>query len=316
MLVGAGGAVLVFGMRRFGRHWWAPATGLVVAFGMLHDLRQPAAIEPLFNTFKPLPAGELRSDVLELADEAGVKVGEVYEMDASRRTTASNAYVAGLGSTKRVVLYDNLLQDFCEDEVRLVVAHELGHVHYRDVPRGLLYLAIVAPFGMFAVARLSERMAPSGGPGAIPAVALSLALLVPAITTISNQLSRAVEARADRYSLQLTGAPDALIGFQERIVVKNVSDPDPPKWTSFLLGTHPTAMERIGQALADQGSEAERLGRFLIPSLVAHLDQLSSIASISSRMKRGERLTRETTTPGTSSLSTSWSTRANVIVNS
>ena len=81
-------------------------------------------------------------------------------------------------------------------------------------------------------------------------MALSLALLVPAITMISNQLSRAVEARADRYSLELTDAPDALIGFQERIVVKNVSDPDPPAWVSFLLGTHPTAMERIGQALA------------------------------------------------------------------
>ena len=88
-----------------------------------------------------------------MADKAGVKVGEVYEMDASRRTTAANAYVGGLGSTKRVVLYDTLLREFSPEEVRLVVAHELGHVHYRDVPRGLIYLAIVAPFGMFAVAR-------------------------------------------------------------------------------------------------------------------------------------------------------------------
>jgi STE24 endopeptidase len=250
VLVGAGGAVLVFAMRRFGRHWWAPAAAVVVAFGVFMSYASPILIEPLFNTFKPLPQGELRSDVLELAEEAGVEVGEVYEMDASRRTTGANAYVAGLGHTKRVVLYDNLLNDFSEDEVRLVVAHELGHVHYDDVPRGLLYLAIVAPLGMFAVARLSERMAPAGGPAAVPAVALSLALLVPAITTISNQLSRAVEARADRYSLELTDAPDALIGFQQRIVEKNVSDPEPPGWTHFLLGTHPTAMERIGQALA------------------------------------------------------------------
>jgi STE24 endopeptidase len=258
VLVGAGGAVLVFGMRRFGRHWWAPAAGLVVAFGVFMSYASPILIEPLFNTFKPLPQGQLRSDVLELAEQAGVDVGEVYEMDASRRTTAANAYVAGLGSTKRVVLYDTLLRDFSEDEVRLVVAHELGHVHYRDVPRGLLYLAIVAPFGMFAVARLSERMAPEGGPAAVPAVALSLALLVPAITMISNQLSRQVEARADRYSLELTDAPDALIGFQKRIVEQNVSDPDPPDWVSFLLGTHPTAMERIGQALAIRDQEAAR----------------------------------------------------------
>ena len=262
VIVGAGGALLVFGMRRFGRRWWMPAAAIVVAFGVFMTYASPILIEPLFNTFKPLPPGELRSDVLELADEAGVKVGEVYEMDASRRTTAANAYVAGLGSTKRVVLYDTLLRDFSDDEIRLVVAHELGHVHYHDVPRGLLYLAIVAPFGMFAVARLSERMAPGGGPAAVPAVALALALLVPAVTTISNQLSRAVEARADRFSLELTDAPDALIGFQQRIVVKNVADPEPARWVSFLLGTHPTAMERIGQALAikDRDRAAEPPG--------------------------------------------------------
>ena len=250
VIVGAGGALLVFVMRRFGRNWWAPATAVVVGFAVVMTYASPILIEPLFNRFQPLPAGELRSDVLALADKAGVKVGEVYEMDASRRTTAANAYVGGLGSTKRVVLYDTLLREFSPEEVRLVVAHELGHVHYNDVPRGLLYVAIVAPFAMFAVARLAERWAPAGGPPAIPAVALALALVAPAVTIVSNQLSRAVEARADRFSLELTGEPDALIGFQKRIVVQNVSDPDPPDWVSFLLGTHPTAMERIGQALA------------------------------------------------------------------
>jgi STE24 endopeptidase len=250
LIVGAGGALLVYGMRRFGRRWWAPAAAVAVAFGVVITYASPILIEPVFNRFEPLPPGKLRSDVLALAEEAGVKVGEVYEMDASRRTTAANAYVGGLGTTKRVVLYDTLLRDFSPEEVRLVVAHELGHVHYDDVPRGLLYLAIVAPFGMFAVARLSERMAPSGGVAAIPAVALSLALLVPALTFVSNQLSREVEARADRFSLELTDQPDALIGFQQRIVKQNVSDPEPPGWVHFLLGTHPTAMERIGQALA------------------------------------------------------------------
>ena len=256
VIVGAGGALLVFVMRRFGRRWWAPAAALAVGFGVVMTYASPIVLDPLFNRFEPLPAGELRSDVLEMAEKAGVKVGEVYEMDASRRTTAANAYVAGLGSTKRVVLYDTLLRDFSPGEVRLVVAHELGHVHYRDVPRGLLYLAIVAPFGMLAVARLAERWAPGGGPAAVPAVGLALAVVVPAVTIISNQLSRPVEARADRYSIELTGEADELIGFQRRITVQNVSDPEPPAWVSFLLGTHPTAMERIGQALALRGQAA------------------------------------------------------------
>ena len=168
-----------------------------------------------------------------------------------------NAFVA-TGQT--VYIQSGLLEATDNvDQLQGVVAHELGHVHYHDVPRGLLYLAIVAPFGMLAVARLSERMAPRGaGPvAAIPAVALSIALIAPAITTISNQLSRDVEARADRFSMQLTRNPDELIAFQRRITTQNVGDPDPPGWSTFLLATHPTPMQRIGQALAfKQGDRA------------------------------------------------------------
>jgi STE24 endopeptidase len=248
-----GGAALVFGMRRFGPRWWIPGAAAVVAFGAITTYLGPVVLDPLFNEFKRLPRGELRSDVLELARKAGVDVGEVYEIDASRRTTAANAYVTGLGRTKRVVLYDTLLKDFTPGETRLVVAHELGHVHYRDVRHGLIWLAVAAPFGMWAAALLAERFAPRGaalGPRAVPAVALSLAVVVPVITVISNELSRDVERRADAFSLDLTHDPDTFIAFQRRIAVKNVSDPDPPELVHILLGTHPTTLERIGQAEA------------------------------------------------------------------
>jgi STE24 endopeptidase len=249
VIVALGGAALVFAMRRFGRRWWLPASAAVVAFGVIGTYATPIVIDPLFNRFDRL-GGPLRGEILTLAQKADVKVGGVYEMDASRRTTAANAYVNGIGSTKRVVIFDTLLKDFPPRAVRGVVAHELGHVHYRDVPRGLLYLAIVAPFGMLAVARLGERMAPGEGRSAVPAVALAIALIAPATTMISNQLSRAVEARADRFSMELTHDPDGLIAFQRKITVQNVGDPDPPGWVAFLLGTHPTAVQRIGQALA------------------------------------------------------------------
>ena len=251
LFAAAGGGLLIFGMRRFGRRWWIPGAAVVVAFGVVITYASPIVLDPLFNDFKRLPAGPTRTGVLELAQRAGVDVGEVYEIDASRRTSAANAYVTGLGHTKRVVLYDNLLRDFTRDEVRLVVAHELGHVRHRDVPRGLLYLLIVAPFGMFAVARLGERLAPrdaGGTPLALPALLLAVALVTPAITTISNQLSRAVERSADGFALGLTRDPETQIAFQRRIAVKNVSDPDPPGWVTFLLGTHPPTIERIGQA--------------------------------------------------------------------
>ena len=217
VLAGAGGALLIVAMRRAGRRWWVAGAVAVVGFAVVSVYAGPIVLEPLFNKFTPVPAGELRRDVLQLAREAGVDVGEVYEMDASRRTTAANAYVGGLGQTKRVVLYDTLVRDFTPAETRLVVAHELGHVHHHDLRNGLLWIAIVAPFGMWAVAVLSERLAPRDaplGPRAVPAVALSLALLLPPITWISNQLSRDVERRADAFALELTRDPKTFEGFQ------------------------------------------------------------------------------------------------------
>ena len=253
-IAAAGGAILVLAIRRFGRRWWAPGAAVVVAFGVAITSLSPVLLEPLFNTFTPLPAGETRSAVLDLARRADVEVGEVYSVDASRRTTGANAYVAGLGRTKRVVVYDNLLRDFPPGQVRHVVAHELGHVRFSDVPRGLLWLAIVAPVGMLAAARLAERLSPEDWrerpAAALPAVALSLAIVVPVLTAISNGLSRDVERRADAYALELTREPGAMIEFQRRIALSNISDPEPPALATWLLGTHPPTLERIGAAVA------------------------------------------------------------------
>jgi Zn-dependent protease with chaperone function len=253
VFAGVGGAAAIALMRRFPRGWWAPGSVVVVGFAAATLYLGPVVLDPIFNKFTVLPEGRTRADVLALAGEAGVDVGQIYEVDASRRTTASNAYVTGLGQTKRVVLYDNLLKDFSRDEVRLVVAHELGHVHYRDVPRGLLYVALVAPFGLLAAAGLARRLAPDEprpGPAALPALALSVAVVSLGVTTIANQLSRRIEARADSYSLRLTGAPEPFIGFERGIALRNVADPDPPDWLTFLLATHPPTVDRIGIAKA------------------------------------------------------------------
>ena len=265
VIAGAGAALAVLLLKRFPRRWWLPASAIVVAFAITITSLAPVLLDPVFNKFTPLKAGQTREDVVDLAREADVDVGEVLVMDASRRTTAANAYVAGLGRTKRVVLYDNLLEDFTRDEVRLVVAHELAHVHYTDVPKGLLWVALVAPFGMFAAAVTTRRLAPrevgQAPAAAIPALALSLAILVPVVTTVSNQLSRRVEARADSYALQLTEAPEPFIDFERRIALKNVSDPDPPAWRTALLATHPSTVERIGLGVAFERDQRGSAGR-------------------------------------------------------
>jgi STE24 endopeptidase len=260
VIAGLGAATAVGLIRRYPRGWWLPGSVIVVAFGVVSIYAGPVVLDPIFNKFQALPAGQTRSDVIELADRAGVDIGDVYSVDASRRSTAANAYVAGLGSTKRVVLYDTLLDNFERDEVRLVVAHELAHQHHRDVPNGLLYVAIVAPFGLFAVAQLTRRLAPDAepGPALLPALALSLIVMTTTITTISNQLSRRVEARADSYALTLTGEPEPFIGFEKRIALRNLSDPDPPGWQTALLATHPPTIERIGIGVAYERDREQR----------------------------------------------------------
>ena len=248
-----GGLVAMALIRRFPRNWWAPGAVLVVAYGVITIWLYPVVIDPIFNNFQKLPNGPLRSEVLRLADRAGVDVGEVYRVDASRRTSAANAYVNGLGHSKRVVLYDNLIDDFTPAEVRGVVAHELGHQKHDDLLRGLAWLAIVAPAGTFLVQALSERFyrrRPLGTPAALPAIALSIALASLVFGWASNALSRRVEASADSFSLELTGDAKDFIGFQRRLAIQNVSDPDPPELLHVLFDTHPTTIERIGAGVA------------------------------------------------------------------
>jgi STE24 endopeptidase len=191
-----------------------------------------------------------------------VQVGEVFAVDASRRTTGANAYVTGLGPTKRVVLFDTLLEHFTRDEVRLVVAHELAHVRHRDVLRGIAFSALVAPAAAAAVARLADRLAPGPStPVVVPALALATGLVAAPVGLVANRLSRRIEVRADLFSLRLTGAPEPFVSFERRIAVRNLADPAPPRWLTALLATHPPTAERIGLAVAFSAERPGRPGR-------------------------------------------------------
>ena len=253
-LMAAGGAAVAIALiRRSPRRWWIPGSVAIVGFSALLVFASPVVIDPLFNKFTPLPQGKLRSEVLALAKQANVNVGQVYRVDASRRTTATNAYVWGLGKTKRVVIYDNLIREYPDDQVRSVVAHEMSHVVHNDVPRGLLWLAIVAPAGTLLVKELSERLnrgRPLGTAAALPALALSVTIVSFALGSASNVLSRRVEARADTYALDLTRNPAAFIGLTRSLAVTNLADPSTPRIYQVLWGTHPTTMQRIGAGLS------------------------------------------------------------------
>jgi STE24 endopeptidase len=259
VLAGAGAGLARALIGRWGERWWLPGGVAVsgVAAGM--TFAGPVLLDPVFNRFTPLADADVRDDLLALAHRAGVSVENVYQVDASRRTTAANAYVNGLGATRRVVLFDTLLERFSREETRLVVAHELAHVRHRDVPRALVHLGLIAPAGLRAADRVARRIDRAGGAGpvSLPALTLALGLVGACLGPSANRLSRAVERRADRFALELTDAPEAFTSFERRIVLANLADPDPPRWLTALLASHPPAVERMGIAQAYAAGQRE-----------------------------------------------------------
>ncbi|MEI4271069.1 M48 family metallopeptidase [Klenkia sp. LSe6-5] len=251
------GLLLLVGLaRRAPRTWWAwagaGAAGLVVAGSFLY----PVVIEPAFNDFASMPAGQLRSDLLALAEENGTPVEDVLVADASRRTTALNAYVSGFGSTRRIVVYDTLLQQLPDDQVESITAHELGHVATDDVLTGTLVGALGAGAGVALLGWLLGsapllRRAGADGPGdgrVVPLVLFLVAVATLLSTPVQNGVSRQLEARADQHALDLTGDPGAFTDVMRRLAVANLNQPDPPAAWQWFFGSHPTTAQRVAAA--------------------------------------------------------------------
>lgn len=244
-------------IRKLTRVWWLAFGVILIVLAIIFQALAPVVIEPLFADFTKAPSGELRSDVTELANRSGVKAGEIYTVDAANRTTSANAYVTGLGSTKRVVIYDTLIDGFPPAERRQVIAHELGHAHYRDLLVGLMWFAFVALVSMFAIDLMARSLADRRGVDfASPAgIAMVLAASMVAIAIsqpAANAWSRAIEARADAFSLRITQQPNAAIALDKRLTMRNLSRPEPSPVRQFLFGTHPTPVDRIGMAVTVQ----------------------------------------------------------------
>jgi STE24 endopeptidase len=253
-------AVAVFAFvalaRALPRAWPAAAAPGAALLVLALGFAAPIMLEPLFNRFRPLDdpvlAGELRS----LAELAGVPVRDVLVADASRRTRRENAYVSGLGATRRIVLFDNLLDASEPRQISLVVAHELGHRRARHVERGTLLAmtgaaaVVLVLWGLLSWPALLVAIG-SFGPGD-PRVAPFLLLVVSVFELLTlplgAALSRRWEREADRSSLELTRDPEAFESAHRRLARANLADLEPSRAAYVLLFSHPTPPERIAAA--------------------------------------------------------------------
>jgi STE24 endopeptidase len=238
------------------RTWWAWAAAVTAAFVVAGSFVYPLVIEPVFNRFTPLPAGQLRTDLLALAARDQVPVEDVLVADASRRTTALNAYVSGFGSTRRIVLYDTLVKTASPAEVELIVAHELGHAKRQDVLRGTLIGALGAAAAVCALALLLSwtpllrraGAASVGDPRVIPLVLFLVAAGTLVLAPLTTLASRRIEARADVHSLELTRDLPTFVASEQRLARTNLADLEPHPVLYAFFATHPSSPQRIALA--------------------------------------------------------------------
>jgi STE24 endopeptidase len=259
-------------IRRFPRRWWAGAAAGAFVLVAAASFGYPVLVEPLFNSFHSMPAGPLRTDLLSMARADGVAVDDVLVADASKRTTALNAYVSGFGSTRRIVVYDTLLTTEPRREVELVVAHELGHAKRGDVLHGTLVGALGAAAGVCLLHLLmtSPRLLRRAGaesaadPRSVALLLAGVTVLLQVAAPVQNLVSRRIEARADVHALDLTKDPETYVRMQRSLSARNLDELSPSALEYSLWNTHPTGPERIAM-----GRDWARLHHVPVPAPLA-----------------------------------------------
>ncbi|MCF8053196.1 MAG: M48 family metallopeptidase [Desulfobacterales bacterium] len=246
-------AALLLVIRLAGPAWWIWAWSVVIAFQAALVLAYPSLIAPIFNTFTPVEDPELRRRILDMAEQAGIRIRRIDQMDASLRTRHTNAYFAGLGKTRRIVLFDSLLAAHDHDEVLSILAHEIGHLKRRHIPKQQA-LSAAAGFAAFAAAGVliawPGLYAGFGFSRPAPYVGLFLSgLLLQSLSVFLSPaaaaVSRRFEREADRYALALTGSSKGLCRALKKMARDNLTNLFPHPLYVALHYSHPPIIERL-----------------------------------------------------------------------
>jgi STE24 endopeptidase len=252
--LGLAAVEVLYGLMRVTPWWWLWAAAIFLAGYAMLALVAPVWLVPLFYRLTPLPDGPLKTRLLALADGVRVPVTGIWVVDQSRKSRTTNAAVSGLGRTRRVLLFDTLLNEFTPDEIEAVVAHELAHQLHGDIRRGLLVQGAltlvtfwVANHALHAGARLLALDGPAD-PGGLPFFGLVLLAVSFVALPIANGWSRHVERSADRFALETISDPGAFVGAMERLAGLNLADRDPHPLEEFVFYSHPSIGRRISAA--------------------------------------------------------------------
>jgi STE24 endopeptidase len=259
LLLGSGfGAVaatiVYFFIRRMPYLWWLP-TG--VAFALLIVVLAnlaPVLLLPLFYSVKPLDRDSLRQRLMALAERAGARVLGAYEWGLAEKTRKANAALAGLGRTRRILVSDTMLAEYSEEEIEVVLAHELAHHVHGDIWKGLLFESALVIAGCRVASGVLRALAPWAGlsgvadPAGIPLLLIGAGAVSLVMVPAAHALSRAYERSADRFALELTHNPGAFVSAMRRLAAQNLAEEQPSKIVEWLFYSHPPIRERIAAA--------------------------------------------------------------------
>jgi STE24 endopeptidase len=255
-LVLAGGAaeLIYWLMRHSPRDWWLSAglTFAILIVGLTNVA--PVLLLPLFYPIRPLEHETLRMRLLALADRAGARVLGAYEWGVAGKTRKANAALAGIGATRRILVSDTMLADYSEDEIEVVLAHEMAHHVHGDIWKGIVFQSVLMLGGFYVAAEVLRRLSgPIGLHGGDDVAGLPLLLLVLGAVSLvmmplAHAMSRAYERKADRFALDLTRNPSAFVSALRRLSAQNLAEDNPSRLVQWLFYSHPPIRERIAAA--------------------------------------------------------------------
>lgn len=256
IVVGGLLAVAVYAViRRFPRGYWIGASGVAIAFVIVGMAVFPVFIAPLFNKFTPLPDGALKTRLLDMAHSRGIAARDVYEVDASRQSGHTNAYVAGLLGTQRIVIYDTILKTDTPREIVAVMGHEMGHYVLDHVWKGIAFASVLILVGAWLIKSLFEWLTDRLGDrwgfhvisdvAGLPLILLILSVYSFLLTPAVNAFSRRQEHQADAFGLEVSRDPEAMASAFRKFNIVDLSEYDPPRFIELWYYSHPSLQHRI-----------------------------------------------------------------------
>ncbi len=249
-------AIVHWTIRASPNWWWLLSGGIfTLLFAVLASLA-PIVLLPLFYTITPLSKDDLRGRLLKLADRAGARVLGAYEWGLGDKSRKANAALTGLGATRRILVSDTMLAAYTDDEIEVVLAHELAHHVHGDIWKGLLFDSVLIVAGFFVAAQTLRSLGPRFGIAGVadvaglPLLALAAGAVSLLMLPVAYAMSRSHERRADRFALELTRNPAAFISAMRRLGQQNLAEDQPSKLVEWLFYSHPPLSERIAAAQA------------------------------------------------------------------